>query len=253
MQTYIKEEFKRAFLSKSTVLSITLVFLSIFIGAIESFLFPVENNAFNLLIIGYSGGTASILSVLFPILVSIPFASSYIDDSKTGYLKYILTKTKLINYIKIRLLANGLIGGFVLSFCLSISFFLFVILKGTKSSVIHAQINILKDIFETNPFLYIFLLILNSFVCGMVFATFALGISTFLKNKYLTVIFPFIFYILSGTLLYKINPLLHSAVTYDLQYGGSSLTTVIIYDLIMLIVGITTFVFGVLKNVEQDI
>ena len=216
-------------------------------------LFRSTNNAFNLLIQGYSGGTASILAMLFPILVSIPYTSSYIIDMKSGYLKYILTRTKITNYIIIRIIINGLVGGFVLFISLSIAFIMFVLLKGTNSSEIYSQTIIFKDVLNTNPYLYVLLILLNSFVCGFVFATFGLGFSTLLKNTYLTILFPFLFYILSGTLLVRFNPLFHAAVTYVLDYGGSSITTVIVYDLIMLLIGITTFVLGVSKNVEQEL
>lgn len=250
MQAYLKEEMKRAFLSNVTILSIIVAFISIFIGTIETYLFPdPENNAFNLLEKGYS----DILSLLFPLLVAIPFTASYIIDRETGYLKYILVRMKLTHYMLTRLLVNGLVGGFVLAFSLTVSFILFVILKGTHSSVIYSQVIILKGVLNTNPFLFAFALIFNSFICGFVFATFGLGMSTFLKNKYLTVLFPFIFYVFSGTILILINPLFHSTVIYDLSFGGSTILTVLIYDIILLLLGIITFVVGVSRNVEQDL
>lgn len=253
LKNYFQEELKRAFISKSTGFSILIILLCLIIGAIESYLFPdPNNNAFNLLITGYSGGTASVLSIIFPVLVSIPFASSYVTDMQTGYLKYVFTKMETWKYIVIRLLVNGLVGGFVLSFSLLIAFIVFVLLKGTHSTTVNSQLLVFANIFVNYPFVYILLMILNAFLCGLVFSTFALGFSSLLKNKYLSILFPFLFYIFSGTVLIKFNHLLHGAITYSLTFVNSSYSTVLSYDMVLLTIGIITFMLGVQKNAEEN-
>ncbi|MBH0176247.1 hypothetical protein IHV09_22070 [Fictibacillus sp. 23RED33] len=256
MKTYIKEEFKRAFISKNTAISLILCIICILVGSFESFyLFGfLQNNAFNLFMLSYSEGTSAILSTLFPLIVSIPFVSSYLSDVNSGLINYIVLKTGRLKYLTIKLIVNGVVGGSVIAGSLFFSFIIYLIVTGFSKAELSNSTVVFGDIYQQNPVLYIYLLILNSFICGMCFSTFGIGMSTLLKNKYLSVIFPFLFYIFSGTILLQINKLFNSVITYDLNfYYDLKYTDVLLYQGLLFLIGISLFYSGAKINEEQTV
>ncbi|MBU5355188.1 hypothetical protein ACN9MH_00895 [Paenibacillus silvae] len=253
---YFKTELKRAIYSKNTLISAALIYICIFIGTIEYlFQFTTMTNATYLFLMGHSTGTISIISLLFPILVSIPFASSYVSDVQSGFIQYIQTRLEKWKYITVRLLINGLVSGGIISTCLLVSFFFFMLIRGfdvSPSPYINVSSkNELYDLYHNWTTGYILLYILQSFISGVVFSTLGLGLSTFIKNKYFAVLSPFLFYIVSGTLLIQINKFFHSAIIFNLgTYGDLKYSYVVLYTIILLGVGVTLFTVGVLKNDE---
>lgn len=253
---YFKAELKRAIYSRNTLFSAVLIYVCIFIGTVEYlFQFTSMTNATYLFLMGHSKGTLSIISLLFPILVSIPFAASYVSDLQSGFIQYIYVRMGRLKYIAIRLLVNGLVSGGVISSSLLISFFFFMLIRGfdvSPSSYINVSLkNGLYELYHNWTVGYILLFILHSFISGVLFSTLGLGLSTFLKNKYFAVLSPFLFYIVSGTLLIHINKFFHSAILFNLGvYGDLQYSYVMLYTIILLVVGVTLFIIGALKNAE---
>lgn len=52
--------------------------------------------------------------VVAPVLAVLPFATAYIDDIQTGYVKYIAARTTRKTYIIERVISTGISGGMVL-------------------------------------------------------------------------------------------------------------------------------------------
>ncbi|WP_199426748.1 hypothetical protein [Thermaerobacillus caldiproteolyticus] len=250
---YFAIELKRAFFSRNTLISQLLIFACIFIGSFEFIFHQYPGvNAIYLFMYSHSEGTSAILSLLFPVLVSLPFAASYVTDVRTGLINYISYRMSRKKYLLIRLLVNGLVSGYVIASSLLVSFIIFLLIKKFDVSVVDTlNIIVLRGVYEYSPVLFVLIMILNSFVCGVVFSTLALGISTFIHNHYLTIVFPFAFYIISGTLLFQINKFLNSAMLFDLEYYPDlKISYVVLYDLILLIIGVALFFIGAAKHAE---
>ncbi|MGZ0086540.1 hypothetical protein ACWNXI_13460 [Caldibacillus thermoamylovorans] len=251
---YFVSELKRAFFSRNMLISQLLIFACIFIGSFE-FLFHEYPgvNAIYLFMYSYSEGTSAILSLLFPVLVSLPFAASYVTDVRTGFIHYISYRMSRKKYLVIRLLVNGLASGYVMASSLLVSFVIFLLIKKFDVSVVDTlQITVLRRVYEHSPVLFVWMMILNSFVCGGVFSTLALGISPLIRNHYLTIVFPFAFYIISGTLLAQINKFLNAAMLFDLEYDPNlKISYVALYDFILLSIGVALFLIGAGKHAES--
>ncbi len=251
--SYIKEELKRAFFSKTTAISFLLTFICIFIGSAEYIFknYP-GTNAIYLFMYAYSQGTSAVLSFAFPMLVSLPYAASLVEDFNSGFNHYIFIKMKSVRYLVIRLLVNALAGGLVLFLSLLISFFLFAVTKNFDlSSTDLLNINLYNSIYQESPVIYIFILIANSFVCGVVFSTLGLGLSTIFKNQYLAVLSPFVFYIFSGTILVQINKYFNAAILFDINYYKDlKLVNILSYDVVLLLTGVIIFFIGALRYEE---
>jgi hypothetical protein len=195
-------------------------------------------------------GTSAVLSVVFPILVALPFASSYVVDVDSGMIDYIYLRMGRIKYLLTRLLVNALVSGFVISSSLLISFILFLMIKNFDVQPINSvSVVLFKEIFNESPVVYILIYILNTFICGAVFSTFGLGLSTIIKKQYFAVLSPFLLYILSGTLFTQINKFFNSAILFDLNYYGDlKIIHVLFYDIFLLILSISIFLIGALKD-----
>ena len=223
------------------------------IGASE-FLFTDYKgaNAISLFMYSHSAGTIAVLSLLFPIIVSLPYASSFVEDINTSLINYIHIRMNKFKYIISKLIVNALIGGYVLASVMLVFFIVYLFMRNFNiDRPNNFDIYVFTDIFTQSPFTYVILLIMNSFLCGMAFATIGLGISAWIKNKYVAVIAPFLFYIFSGTVLYKINPLFHAVVIYDLNYiHNITYIFSFLYASLLIVIGCSLFIFGVLRIEE---
>lgn len=253
---YLKEELKRAFLSKSTLLSFILAIICIFSGCWQYLSFiDSDNNFLNAFMAAHSSGTMSIISLVFPIIVSLPFAASYVIDLKSGFAHYIHIRIGRVKYCFIRLFVNGIVSGAILSVSFLILFFTLLIIYGPniKGDFLHETV-IFKGIHDNFPITYISILILNTFICGVVFSTLGLGISTFIKNKYLAVVIPFLCYLFSGTILVQVNKFLHLGILFDWDYYNDlHLSIVLISYIVTFLIGIGLFLFGALKRGENHV
>lgn len=117
-----------------------------------------------------------------------------------------------------------------------------------------------SSLFYQNKFFYSMLIIIISFIFSAIFSTLALGISPWIRNRYLTFIFPFFFYIISGTIfeyIFQITKLnryfsLNAINLFDLNPIASK-ANIIIYQVILFLIGISLFYFGVMYKDEKNI
>ncbi|GAB2562145.1 hypothetical protein [Gracilibacillus alcaliphilus] len=259
MNSYIKEELKRAFLSKITIGTAVLSVVLVFVGMFE-YLSWIPYEGISLLYIflsGYNSGTANFLGVVFPIIACLPFATSYVEDFKSGLNKYIYLRMKKNQYMTIRFFINGLVGGTVLFIGPFIAFvFLLVVKIFTGIPMVLEQIETFtyfESIGVHSPIVMIIIILITLFFCGFILATVALGVSTLIRNVYLTMLTPFIFYIVSATVLMNIHENLNLLGLYDVNYYGMSFTQRFMYGMILCVVGVALFFVGGNKNEENVI
>lgn len=90
----------------------------------------------------------------------------------------------------------------------------------------------------------------------MVFSTLALGISAWIKNRYLVLILPFFYYIFCGTILDV--PIISNLFNFNFSRiyslnSAISLAHVFIYSILLLLLGETLFYIGVVLKNEKDL
>lgn len=259
MKTYINEELKRAFLSKVTIGTAILAIVLVFGGMFQYLRWLNDGNisVLYMFLSGYNSGTASFLALFFPIIACLPFAASYVSDNKSGLNKYIYLRMKKSKYMLIKLLINGLVGGFVLvigPFVASIFLLLAKVFTGMPMVKEQMEtVEYFESIGVALPIMMILIILITLFFCGFIIATFALGISTIIQNVYLTVLMPFVFYIISATVLLKIHTYLNIQALYDVHYFGMSFTQRFVYGIILFGIGATIFFLGGLKDEQKNI
>lgn len=246
MKSYIKQEFRRAFLSKRTIL-MYLFSIGLFFVGMYQYIQWLPSQSVSIIytfLSGYNSGTLSYLALLFPLISSIPYATSYIEDCSSGFNKYIYTRMNKSKYLGIRIGMNALVGGFTLAIGPILAMlFLSVIKLFTNATMLKTeeQIETVEYFYSQgihSPLIMMFIIIAIIFVCGAVIATFTLGLSTILKNKYYTVLSSFIILLVSATLLIQFNVKISLVSIYDVNHYGMTFLERFFYELIMVSIGL---------------
>jgi ABC-type transport system involved in multi-copper enzyme maturation permease subunit len=210
----LRPELKRAFISSGFVAGFLIATLSLLLGAYpywRDFLIfgnsglgdPLFFNSYDAVIDARFG----LLSVLVPIIAALPFAASYAIDVNSGYIRPSILRAKRFNYLAIKFVVNFVVGGVVVSLPQILLYALASLLfpEGlTTPEVYHQQRVIVAGLWETvywsDPALYIWLVILLSFVFGGVYASIGMAAGSISQNTYVALVAPFILY-LPGTFI----------------------------------------------------
>ena len=248
MLMFFKSELKRAILSKNMAFAIFICIVSFFLNFdfIYSLLtYSVRGVTYFYNLSVYGG----IISLLFIIIATIPFATSYLDDyssvkDKIGGFKYVITKF-VVNFIA---------GGLVI-FIPFVLFFLFLlVLKGVSLRDLDyaTEVNIsLRHIFEHSQVQYMLLNIILSSIAGATFSTVALAVSIYTKNKHLVMVFPFLCYIASAIFLSDYNLNLQMIFNLDTDIN-LSMTYRLIYALFVVLVSISIFMIKYILDAKNN-
>lgn len=242
---FFRYELQKTFLNKKIWMSCLLVLIFYIIGGYDNFRFDFVDYA-ELFIYSQRDGTASFISLLFPLVVTFPYSLSYIYESKYGYSNIIILKTGKYFYCLTKLVVNAIISSFIMFFP---GFIYLVILLLTKGAAITeyevVDVILFTTLYKAKPLSYIILLLFNSALCGIIFSTIAMAVSTVLQNIYIVWIFPFLFYITTA-FLFERTGYLNAVNLFTLGYlGDYSLLSILIYDCILLFGSIGLFIKGV--------
>ena len=246
MKSYIKQEIRRAFLSKRTML-MYIFSMGLFFGGMYQYIAWLPSQSVSIMytfLSGYNSGTLSYLALLFPLIASIPYATSYIEDCTSGFNKYIYTRMNKMKYLHIRVIINALVGGFALSIGPILAMlFLLAIKLFTNASMLKAeeQLETITYFYSQgidSPLLMMLVIIAIIFVCGAAIATFTLGLSTILQNHYFTALSSFIVLIVSATLFTRYNAKFSLISIYDVDHFGMTFLERFIYELILIGIGL---------------
>jgi ABC-type transport system involved in multi-copper enzyme maturation permease subunit len=155
-----------------------------------------------------------LMSVLAPLLAALPSAASLALDRSTGYIRSILLRSKRHRYIASKFIANALAGGLaiVLPHLVIYTLAAIVFPKGLMDyATFHQQRIIvtgpLAEIYRTDPSIYIWFLIVISFLFGVVYASIGMFVSVFTDNSYVVLASPFVFYLIASFLIASLGGL----------------------------------------------
>ncbi|MGE7918066.1 hypothetical protein ACQKM9_03835 [Viridibacillus sp. NPDC093762] len=256
---YIRQELRRALLSKVGLITILSSTLLVFIGMFGPLKW-ITGGGISIMytfLQGYNSGTASFLVITFPIVACIPFASSYRTDIQTGFHNYVQLRMKKRQYMSIRLAVNALVGGVAIAIGPFISFCFLILVKLLFNvPMLRAEerlepVMFFNSIGVSSPILMILIIIVIMFCCGAIFATLGLGVSTIIQNKYISIFVPFIYLIISATVLAKIHPSLNAMALYDVDLMNGSIGQTFLYGTLLGLFGITIFLIGGTAKFEE--
>lgn len=256
MNNYIKSELKRVILSKNALISFSII-LILYLISVYNFM---GYAGFNLKEFNETYDSVDVfimirkdlLALVAPLLAAFIFSDSYLLDLESGYLKFIYLRISKKKYVLTRLVVNALVSGLIIVIASMIVFAMLYILFGISKTSLNPLEGAFDFIYSKSKLLYILILMLVSFIFNVVFSTFALGISAWVKNRYITILSSFFYYVLTATVLvslglYKLN----ATILFTLHPIATEFD-IIMYQCILLIIGFVLFYFGVLWKNEKN-
>lgn len=135
--------------------------------------------------------------LVFPLLAVLPFAGTFFEDKKSGYIKSVLLRSSKKNYFLAKGFVIFLSGGLSVTIPLCVSF----ILTATRLPLLYPEIyigfgprsRILMSMFYRHPFLYTLGYLIFDFIMGGIFALMAMLLCYQISVKYLALMMPFAF------------------------------------------------------------
>ncbi|WP_039237420.1 ABC transporter permease [Clostridium sp. K25] len=251
MNKYFKLEFRRAMLSRNALISFIITILAFLIAFLDCILYWQEGlhgldhlfDASSIFIRTRYMNSSSYLFVIAPILATMIFSDSYLLDKESGFLKSIYVRMSKRKYIFTKIMVNSIVSGLVIALASAIVLIILIKMYGIRDVHMQSGLGAFSFIFYKSRILYCVFLILISFIFNAIFATLALGISP------LAMLAPFFYYIIAVPLF----PAWMSPITLFSLEGVLNEFQIIIYQLILLFIGVISFYYGVKYDYEKNL
>ncbi len=194
--------------------------------------------------------------LLLPMLATIPFADSFYCDRKSGYIKNVFIRAKKSHYYISKYIATFISGGIAIFIPLltnlAISSLILPSMLPQASAGFFAVNNtsMWGELFYTHPYIYIFLYMIIDFIFGGLFATISLVVGFIAEQRFIALISPFIIYLFTFSLCNLLKAYKFSPMSFLVPGWGDTSSVIIFSE--MLILGLITFSYFVLKGVRND-
>ncbi|MCM1189229.1 MAG: hypothetical protein NC541_08015 [bacterium] len=206
----MKNELKRALLKKSNIILIVAVVCLMFINAYyngwktaltadsaQDILNP-EDVVFYKKYFGnmYRVWADSYYSaqIFAPLILVAPYLSSYLSEKKSRFRYFCVSRKGNAKYVLQKALAIAVSGTVLLAFCemLFAVTACFLTQHDTSAEFMQGIVSFREDFFLAKPLLYFVFLYASHVAYYFCFLIFALGITSFFKNKIVVTVMPFI-------------------------------------------------------------
>jgi hypothetical protein len=211
MSGILRLEFQRAFKNQRLWLIPALALAGLWLGFKQ---FPAgfilegaTRNAYRLWMLWYSN---TFFIYLAPLLATIPYSDSLLTDRRYGFLKNVLTRCRFSHYMTAKILANMAVGALSVGVPVAANIiYCFLVMKvtapilaiGSSSYTFpNSPLGAFGNLFATQTWLYLVLLVALAGVFGAAYATFGMAVSTWVDNPYISIATPFVFLVVLGYL-----------------------------------------------------
>jgi len=204
-----KEDLKRLFLKKSAYLTI-IIYLVIgyanfmFIISEQPFANPyfIQPSAFEYFV-QVQGGGSGFLMIILPLLVTLAIGDFFIKERQSSMLSFMLMRTSSMSYIRNRITSLGLASSIFLFVCQILLFALALILFPINAPLEENQgmVFFALDLLMNSPWVYSFVIIINSCLMAFCFSTFSVIVSVIVKNFYAAMMLPYFLFIIVSEML----------------------------------------------------
>lgn len=200
MKGILKEELNRAFRNPRFLITFVLALAAFGIGAYRSpFLFNGQAmHPVNRLLLNLHYGEFGFLA---PLLATLPFADSFLDDLNQGFLRQIIQRVPFRKYRTAKIIAVALSGGvsLVLAVLVVFSAGLVGATDWESRAYFSGYANPLTEpfgplgsLYTAAPIFYLFYLLASAFGFGAVQALMGLAFSTIIHNRYVVLAAPLV-------------------------------------------------------------
>lgn len=253
----IKRIFKRKSLYVALLIGIAIASLEVFsnnhIRLKSKDFIDLSNGVYNNLMLYNVGKYMRMLQMIFPLMVTIVFADSYLEDVKSGFIKNIITRYDKKKYLVNRFLVNFVISGLIISIPYIVNYMLYASFipsiepKIFFSSPALEVRNFLPHVYYKIPLLHVFIRIFLLFIYGGAFSSIALASSIYSRNKYVITIIPFIVYIAMDVITQMLLNYRYSPMMFLFNPTGYNHMFIAV-PLILITACFSIFIIGGMKN-----
>ena len=193
MEHTIRVDLKRAILNKMFLFSIIGITLCI---VIPSVVMLIEQRAAGDLLSGAHLSTflevlsSDIVTFVVPIFAALSYTTSYLDDMRSGYIKFYLSRGKTGQYIRAKLTACGVSGGLPLALGVLLSYGILSIVFGPMELPPKEGMVVQSAAYSVFRHMVLF------FFSGAFWALIGFVLASLTQNKYVAYASPFILYYL---------------------------------------------------------
>jgi len=188
----ITSDIKRAIFSKGFLFGILGMVLMIAIASLDSISSLFGSN--QALANGYHATlvlnalSSQDVTLILPILCTLPFTAAFVDDIKCGFIKPYLQRSGVNKYIQGKLVACGLSGGLVL--------FLGIVVSYGLSVLIFTPMELALGIGQTAPpyFAQVLMIAATLFLSGVFWSLMGCTLAALTMSRYMAYASPFIVY-----------------------------------------------------------
>ncbi len=185
----VSSDIKRALCAKGFLFAMAGMVVMMAIASINTVTSAqrVMPNGFHAQLI-LSALTSDDVTLVLPILCTLPFAAVFVDDLKSGFVKQYLPRSGIPAYIKGKILASGLSGGFVLVAGLFIAYGI--------SALVFTPMETALEPDQTAPpyFAEILTKTLTLFLSGAFWSLTGFTLASMTMSRYMAYASPFVLY-----------------------------------------------------------
>lgn len=246
---------KRFFLSILIILLSMVFSLSAFIEEGMEYFF---NHDYVMTFLQGYNGDRTLLTVLAPLVATIPFAAAHVDNSKSGTIKYTVSRMGYKKYFDSMFIIN-IFSSFITFLLGMITFLVIVGICFDKDINLDAYMSITnvstyEYAAEKSPLLYISIIILHCSLVASMYSSVGLALSYFIKNKFVAWISPFILSTIASLFamfigLTKLEPM---AIFDVSRVKGMNVLYVLIYIIVVISISYIISLNRFKKDVKND-
>ncbi|NEU06207.1 hypothetical protein [Clostridium senegalense] len=151
---------------------------------------------------------SNILFCIMPVIVSMAYGDSYLEDLNSGFLKSIFSRCSKNKYFINKFFANFILAGIVFTLPLLINFLIRICFEATLTPEILSTVNLRigslnLNLYMNHPIVYTVIWLFIYFIFSGAIASISLAASIITRNKFIVVVIPFIVMQLI-TLIFKV-------------------------------------------------
>lgn len=253
----VKVELKRAFKSKgfylSTFIGIILIILSL---KEKGFFYPFEETYFypsspyDFWIIYTFGSMKNLLTLLLPLTTTLCYASTFLEDKKSGLIKSIYTRISRKKYLRAKYISNFIVSFISISIPLIIHLlFLLMVMPNIKPNIAVYnqtvyQYSILQNIYYSSPIIQILIVTCIFGIFAGIYSSIALAISLKVKNIFVVLVSPFLITFIIDMVMYLSSNAMLSPIKYLNIFSEANLNVVVIEIVMGIILSFGLFYIG---------
>lgn len=197
---------------------------------------------------------SNILILILPIISSLSYSDSYLEDVNSGFIKFIYTRQNKQKYLLSKYFANFIVSGISFAIPILLNFIaLMILVPNVQPNPILGQPTIMygglfPQLFYKHPILYIMMWIIIYFLYAGAFASVGLSLGIFIKNKFVVLILPFIFCNVASVLFELCDKSKYAPFQFLYLSNEQNFFIILFEFLIIFVITVVLFSCGGYKN-----